>query len=156
MLALTPMLAIATALALLPSGPVPRDGASADLVRFAQTQLDDEFLAYRGALFTSCPYALGTYSFIELSGMRRIFRVLKPNDDEVAAGIDAHRELTFEFNRARYYWVAGKRWIGGPNPPALRYEAERSNGAWSFRADQHICARHEPQQKPLLTDISKL
>jgi hypothetical protein len=131
------------------------DVVSAQLVRFADNQLDGEFLAQRDALITACPYALGSYSFIALSGIRRIYRIAKPDDEQRASGVTASSELTVQVKRARYYWAAGKDWIVGSAAPTLHYYAERRDGRWSFRPDQHICARGEPQQKPLAAEVPK-
>ena len=117
--------------------PAPKrhDAASAQLVNFAGAQLNAEFLPRRDALVTSCPDALGSYSFIELSGIQRIYS-------------GARHELTIEAKRARYYWATGKRWIAGSPAPVLRYYVEENDGGPAFRAEQHVCARGEPQQRP--------
>jgi hypothetical protein len=129
--------------------------ATSEVARFAQTQLDAEFFSERGVLYTACPYALGTYSFIELAGLRRTDRSMPVTDDEKAAGVTERRELTIQPKRARYYWAAGTKWIDWSRAPALRYEAELRSGGWIFRAEQHICARGEPQVKPLAANVPK-
>jgi hypothetical protein len=126
-----------------------------ELARFAAAQLDADFVSERGVLYTACPYALGTYSFIELAGLHRTDRSVPVTDDEKAAGVTEHRELTIQPKRARYYWAAGTKWVDWSRAPALRYEAELRPGGWSFRAEQHICARGEPQAKPLAANVPK-
>jgi hypothetical protein len=118
------------------------NAASAQLVNFADAQLNAEFLTRRDALVTSCPDALGSYSFIELQGVRRIYSA-------------AQQELTIEAKRARYYWAAGKRWIAGSPGPVLRYYIEESDGRQVLRAEQHVCARGEPQLRPDAAAIPK-
>jgi hypothetical protein len=130
-------LAVAASLGVLCGAVYPtlksENAASAQLVNFADAQLNAEFLTRRDELITSCPEALGSYSFIELRGIRRIYSA-------------AHQELTIEAKRARYYWAAGKRWIAGSPGPVLRYYIEESDGRQVLRA--HLCARGEPQLRP--------
>jgi len=145
--------ALAALTAFLGAAAPPVDPVSAALARFAQTELDREFTAYRNALYTSCPYALGTYSLIEISGIRRVYSVVKPDAEEEAAGITARRELTLQPKKVRYYWELGRKWIDGPTPPRLSYSAELRGGNWAFTADEHVCARGEPQKKPLASSI---
>jgi|GEM_PF-1379198 len=136
------------------SNPLGRvDIASTQLAQFAQSELEHEFTAQRNALYTSCPYALGTYSFIELVGIRRIYRVVKPDPEEEAAGVTMRRELTLQPKKARYYWETGRKWLDGPNPPNLHYLADYRGGKWWFVARQQVCARGEPQRKPAPSTI---
>jgi hypothetical protein len=125
------------------------------LTRFAQTTLDGQFLAYRNALYTGCPDALGTYSYIELVGVRRVYRVRKPGPDEDESGVTDIRELTLQPKKVRYYWELGHKWIDGAHPPNLHYYADLRDGKWSFESEQQICARGEPQVKPTVTSIPK-
>ena len=131
------------------------DVASSQLAQFAQSELEREFTAQRNALYTSCPYALGTYSFIELVGIRRIYRVVKPDPEEEAAGITLRRELTLQPKKARYYWEIGRKWLDSPNPPNLNYLADYRGGKWWFVAKQHVCVRGEPQRKPAPSSIPR-
>jgi hypothetical protein len=139
----------------LAAGKAPNrpDPVSAQLARFAQTQLDGQFTAYRNALYTACPYALGTYSYIELVGVRRVYSSRKPGPEEDEAGVTDVRELTLQPKKARYYWEPGRKWIDGAHPPTLNYLADYRNGAWTFEAEQHVCARGEPQVKPPASSI---
>ena len=130
-------------------------GLSAQLLRFAQAQVDAEFLTQHDALITSCPYALGSYSFIELTGIRRVYGAARPEDSDHAPGVSSSLELTIQPKRARYYWAAGKRWIVSSPAPALHYYAEDHDGRWTFRAEQHVCARGEPQRRPVASEIPK-
>jgi len=151
--ALTAFLGASPSPSVPPENAAPRvDPVSAALARFAQTELDREFSADRNALYTSCPYALGTYSLIEISGIRRVYRIVKPDAEEEAAGITARRELTLQPKKVRYYWELGRKWIDGTTPPKLTYTADR-RGDWTFSADQHLCARGEPQAKPGVSRI---
>jgi hypothetical protein len=128
---------------------------SAQLASFAQAQLDAEFLAGRDSLATSCPYALGSYSFIELSGIRRIYAAVRPEESDRAPGVSEVLQLTVQSRRARFYWAAGKLWVVGSPIPALHYFAEKRDGVWTFRAEQHLCARGEPQRRPVASEIPK-
>jgi len=129
------------------------DVASTQLAQFEQSELEREFTAQRNALYTSCPYALGTYSFIELVGIRRIYRIVKPDPEEEEAGVTMRRELTLQPKKARYYWENGRRWLDGQSPPNLHYFADYRGGQWWFVAEQHVCAKGEPQQKPAPSSI---
>jgi hypothetical protein len=124
-----------------------------DLTRYADEQLRTDFAQVGEALYTSCPYALGTYSLIELEGIRRIYRALKPDPEDERAGITAQRELTLQPKKVRYYWELGHKWIDGSQAPSLHYFADLRDGKWWFTAEQHICARGEPQRKPVTSNI---
>ena len=148
--------ALALAAALGASAPIPDAGhaVSAQLERFAQSQVDAQFLREGDVLITACPYALGSYVYIELSGIRRSQRSLSP-EEERGAGVGAVRELIVRAKRARLYWSPGKCWIVSAQAPALRFYAEEGAEGWRFRADDHICARGEPQRKPAEGDVPR-
>jgi hypothetical protein len=134
-------------------GAAPADRVTSQLDGYAERSLTDEFTEHRGALYAHCPYALGTYSYIELSGIRRVHRTLKLNDEELRDGIAERSELSLQPKKTRFYWNAGKRWVDWGRGPELTYIAERRGGAWTFTRDQHICAHGEPQDKAFAPDI---
>jgi hypothetical protein len=161
-----PSLAIAAASLAAPlyAAPVATPTAVIDpgtklLARFAQASFDKEFAARNNAFYVACPYALGTYSFIELSGIRRVYRVLKPISEEEPGVVVARHELLYEPKKVRYYWDLGHKWIDGSQPPTLTYVGDYQHGMkgpnWRFEDKQHICARGEPQEKPALAAIPK-
>jgi len=131
----------------------PADRVSILLDGYAERTLQMEFTEYDGALYAHCPYALGTYSYIELAGVRRIHRTVKLNDEEIRDGIMERRELTLQPKKTRFYWNAGKKWIDWGRGPELTYVAELRSGGWFFTKDQHVCAHGEPQDKALVAGI---
>lgn len=138
---------------LLSAAPVDRVTALLD--GYAERTLQMEFTEYRGALYAHCPYALGTYSYIELDGIRRVHRTVKLNDEEIRDGIQERRELSLQPRKTRFYWNAGKKWIDWGHGPELKYVAELRSDGWSFTKDQHVCAHGEPQDKALVAGIPK-
>ncbi|MBC5810880.1 MAG: hypothetical protein GIW95_08540 [Candidatus Eremiobacteraeota bacterium] len=124
------------------------------LAQFAVASVEREFTQRGNRWYAACPYALGTYSYVELSELRRSVRAPRPTDDEQDAGVVQRIEVTLHAQKARFYWAAGKVWKDYGIGPTLRYFAEyRKAGGWSFEADQHVCARGEPQKKPDLREV---
>jgi len=132
------------------------DPVTTQLDAYADRSVAAEFTQYLGALYAHCPYALGTYSYIELAGIRRVHRTIALSDDEKNEGIEARSELTLQPKKSRYYWNLGKKWEDWGRGPELRYVAERRRGApWVFTKDQHVCAHGEPQDKSLAADLPR-
>jgi hypothetical protein len=137
-------------------GTARLDPVTAQLDAYADRSIGAEFTQYLGALYAHCPYALGTYSYIELAGIRRVHHTIQLSDDEKSEGIEARSELTLLPKKSRFYWNLGKKWIDWGRGPELRYLAERRRGApWVFSKDQHVCARGEPQDKTLAADLPR-
>jgi hypothetical protein len=132
------------------------DPISVQLDGYADRSIAIEFTQYLGALYAHCPYALGSYSYIELVGIRRIHRTIKLSDEEKGEGIEERSELTLQPKKSRFYWNSGKKWIDWGRGPELRYAAERRRRApWTFSKDQHVCAHGEPQDKSLAADLPR-
>jgi hypothetical protein len=136
-------------------GAAPAAPISIQLDGYAKRSLALTFTEYHHTLYAHCPYALGTYSYIELSGVRRVHRTVRLNDEQVQRGVEERSELILQPSRARFYWNAGKKWIDWGRGPELIYIAERRGGVWSFTRDQHICAHGEPQDKASIDGIPK-